>query len=208
MVNTWDNKAHVFSSDPGEWSMVEFSKKFNIGSPPYKGELFWCGNGGRLLGFDLYNSACSRSFEIEQPIELRPMEFFDCVGLGVCLGCLRICQILVQSHICVWELKDYDSQGAGKWCLEHKASLKEFVSEKSLWPTQYVNQIIPLITVLGFHPIDGNILYLGIELKAVVCNLRKKTLEVFCNLSGDKHWSSMRSFLNYVLPSWPTLIPS
>ena len=154
---------------------MEFSKKFNIGSPPYKGELFWCGNGGRLLGFDLYNSTCSRSFEIEQPIELGPMEFFDCVGLGVCLGCLRICQILVQSHICVWELKDYDSQGAGKWCLEHKASLKEFVSEKSLWPTQYVNQIIPLITVLGFHPIDGNILYLGIELKAVVCNLRKKS---------------------------------
>ncbi|KAK7850026.1 hypothetical protein CFP56_001802 [Quercus suber] len=129
------------------------------------------------------------------------MEIFDCVGLRVCLGCLRICQILVQSHICVWELKDYDSQGGGKWCLEHKV--------KSLWLTQYVNQNIPVITVLGFHPIDdGSILYLGIELKAVVCNLRKKTLEVFCNFPGDKHWSSMRSFLNYVLPSWPTLIPS
>lgn len=57
--------------------------------------------------------------------------------------------------------------------------LKEFVSEKSLWLIQYVNQNIPLITMLGFHPIDGKILYLGIELKAVVCNLRKKTLEVF-----------------------------
>ena len=119
MVNTWDNEAHIFSYDPGEWSVVEFSKKFNIGSPPnsavpYKGELFWCGNGGRLLGFDLYNSTCTRSFEIEQPIELGPTEIFDCVGLVVCLGCLRICQILVQSHICVWELKDYDSQGGGK----------------------------------------------------------------------------------------------
>ena len=86
--------------------------------------------------------------------------------------------------------------------------LKEFVSEKSLWLIQYVNQNIPLITMLGFHSIDGKILYLGIELKAVVCNLRKKTLEVFCNFPDDKHWSSMHSFLNYVLPSWPTLIHS
>lgn len=53
--------------------------------------------------------------------------FTDSLGLGVCHGCLRICQILVQSHVGIWELKDYDNEGGGKWCLEHKVSVNQFV---------------------------------------------------------------------------------
>ena len=181
----WEFKAHTFSSDTAERSVMGFSEEFQFaGFPfnsalPYKGLLFWCSTSGSLLAFDPYKSICRRTFVIEKPKEWEPMVFTDSLGLGVCHGCLRICQILVQSHVGIWELKDYDNEGGGKWCLEHKVSVNQFVSEKSSWLTQYVHRINFVHDFIGFHPIDGDIMYLAIESNVVVCNLRRKTLEVF-----------------------------
>ncbi|XP_075665911.1 F-box protein At3g28330-like [Castanea sativa] len=217
MLKIWDCEAHIFSSDTGKWSVVGYSKEFQVApfpssAVPYKGLLFWCGTNGRLLAFDLYNSTGSRCFDIEapieweqlmnQPIERGLMKFIDC--LGVCQGCLKLCQIIVQSHICVWEYKDYDNKGGGEWCLQHKVSLKEFVSEKSLW--LLLTQSF-FITVLGFHHINGDILYLGIKSKVLICNLRRKTLELYCYFPLANHYSVSDAF-NFVLPCWPAPIPS
>uniref|UniRef100_A0A7N2LTW7 F-box protein At3g26010-like beta-propeller domain-containing protein n=2 Tax=Quercus lobata TaxID=97700 RepID=A0A7N2LTW7_QUELO len=219
MLKVWASEAHIFSSDTGRWSVVGYSKEFQVARFPssavsYKGLLLWCGTNGRLLAFDLYNSTGSRCFEIEQPIEweqlmkqpieLGRMNFIDCLGLGVSQGCLKICQIIVQSHICVWKFKDYYNKGGGEWCLQHKVSLKEFVSEKSLW--LLLTQSF-FITVLGFHSINGDILYLGIRSKVLICNLRRKTLELYCNAPEANHYAASFAF-NSVLPCWPTPIPS
>ena len=219
MLKVWNSKAHIFSSDTGKLSVMEYSKEFQVArfpssAVPYKGLLLWSGTNGRLLAFDLYNSTGSRCFEIEQPIEWEQqmkqpiergrMKFIDCLGLGVCQGCLKICQIIVQSHICVWKFKDYYNKGGGEWCLQHKVSLKEFVSEKSLW--LLLTQSF-FITVLGFHPINGDILYLGIRSKVLICNLRRKTLELYCYFPEGNHYAVSNAF-NCVLPCWPTPIPS
>jgi len=219
MLKVWASEAHIFSSDTGRWSVVGYSKEFQVARFPssavsYKGLLLWCGTNGRLLAFDLYNSTGSRCFEIEQPIEweqlmkqpieLGRMNFIDCLGFGVSQGCLKICQIIVQSHICVWKFKDYYNKGGGEWCLQHKVSLKEFVSEKSLW--LLLTQSF-FITVLGFHSINGDILYLGIRSKVLICNLRRKTLELYCNVPEANHYAASFAF-NSVLPCWPTPIPS
>ena len=50
--------------------------------------------------------------------------------------------------------------------------------KKSPWLTQYVSKKFPFVTVLAFHPNDGDILYLVIEMKVALCNLRCKTLSL------------------------------
>lgn len=99
----------------------------------------------------------------------------------MCQGCLRICQISLRfrlgSILRVWEFKDYDNEGGGKWFLEHAVFFNQLVSKQSPWLTQYVPLKFPFVTVLAFHPNDGDILV--IEMKVVLCNLRSKTMEVF-----------------------------
>lgn len=54
-------------SGPGGFELYQFP----FAEVPYKGLLFWCGEGGHLLGFDPYNnSRFCHSVEIEGPVEL------------------------------------------------------------------------------------------------------------------------------------------
>lgn len=54
-------------SGPGGFELYQFP----FPAVPYKGLLFWCGEGGHLLGFDPYNnSRFCHSVEIEGPVEL------------------------------------------------------------------------------------------------------------------------------------------
>ncbi|KAF3969690.1 hypothetical protein CMV_006549 [Castanea mollissima] len=209
-------KVFIFSSNTREWSesMVLCPEGFELThfafcAVPYKSLLFWCSNSGRLLGIDPYNTRCCRSFE--QPIGWELDKETDC--FGVCRGCLRICQISMfytrfSSILRIWELKDYDNEGGGKWYLEHEVSVNQLVSKKSPWLTEHVQQKYPLPLVLAFHPNDGDILYLAIELKVLLCNLRSKTVEVFCDIPHDPDtWNEKCNIINFVLPSWPTPIP-
>ena len=48
---------------------------------------------------------------------------------------------------------------------------------------------------IGFHPIDGDIMYLAIESNFVVCNLRRKTLKVlFFFFFFPWHWTLFHSW--------------
>ena len=182
---------------------------FALCAVPYKSLLFWCSNSGRLLGIDPYNTRCCRSFE--QPIGWELDKETDC--FGVCRGYLRICQISMfytrfSCILRIWELKDYDNEGGGKWYLEHEVSVNQLVSKKSPWLNEHVQQKYPLPLVLAFHPNDGDILYLAIELKVLLCNLRSKTVEVFCDIPHDPDtWNDKCNIINFVLPSWPTPNP-
>ncbi|XP_075665657.1 F-box protein At5g07610-like [Castanea sativa] len=210
-------KVHIFSSDTSKWSesvvLVPDQKGFELyqypfPAVPYKGLLFWCGTGGRLLGFDPYNNGrCCHSFVIEGPVELATS--IDC--FGVSQGCLRISKIAFPG-LClrIWELKDYDSDnngGRGKWCLKHKVYNYEMVSEK--WLIKYVDRNYKKVSVLAFHPNDGDIVYLLIQSKVVLCNLQSNTMEVFCDIPQIVPYNVFKPLaLTFVLPSWPTPIPS
>ncbi|XP_050290472.1 putative F-box protein At2g19630 [Quercus robur] len=126
---------------------------------------------------------------------------FWCSNSGRLLG-------IDPSILRIWELKDYDNEGGGKWYLEHEVSVNQLVSKKSPWLTEDVQQKYPLFLVLAFHPNDGDILYLAIELKVLLCNLRSKTVEVFCDVPHDPDTRNGKcNIINFVLPSWPTPIP-
>ncbi|XP_030969776.1 putative F-box/kelch-repeat protein At1g15680 [Quercus lobata] len=222
---------HVFSSDTGEWgdsvvlcppNLGEFRWSLtSIHTVPCKGLLFWPIGGGRLLGFDPFhinNSNSSTCCVIEQPVEFEPFHEINCLGL--CHGCLRTCQVSGNAHtgLRVWELKDFDNENngsgaGGKWCLKHELCFSQMVSEKSPSLTEYINDriwIIPLdISVLAFHPNDGDIMYLLIQSEVVICNLQSRTLEVFCDINHSEHgFFTTPNTLTFVLPSWPTPIPS
>ena len=83
--------------------------------------------------------------------------------------------------------------------------LKKKKKKKSPWLTQYVSQKFPFVTVLAFHPNDGDILYLVIEMKVALCNLRCKTIKVFCDIPHG--YEDKCTIINFVLPCWPTPIP-
>lgn len=179
-------KIHMFSSYTSEWGELEMPLPalegfelchFPMSAVSYKGLLFCCGIVSRLLAFDPYNARSCRL--IDKPIEFESQGGTDCVG--VCQGCLRICQISLRfrlgSILRVWVFKDYDNEGGGKWFLEHAVFFNQLVSKQSPWLTQYVPLKFPFVTVLAFHPNDGDILV--IEMKVVLCNLRSKTMEVF-----------------------------
>ena len=202
----------MFSSNTSEWSELEpllpALEGFELCPFPrpavsYKGLLLCPGTGGRLLAFDLYNARSCRL--IEKPIEYESHGGTDCVG--VCQGCLRICQISLWfrlgSVLRVWEFKD--NEGGGKWFLEHEVFINQLVSKKSPWLTQYVPLKFPFVTVLAFHPNDGDILYLVIEMKVALCNLRCKTIKVFCDIPHG--YEDKCTIINFVLPCWPTPIP-
>ncbi|KAK7846127.1 hypothetical protein CFP56_008321 [Quercus suber] len=167
-----------------------------------------CKWGGRLLGFDPYNNGrCCHSFVIEGPVELATN--IDC--FGVSQGCLRISQIAFPgSRLEIWELNYYDidnNGGRGKWLLKHEVYINEMVSEK--WLMKYVSQNYDEVSVLAFHPNDGDIVYLLIQSKVVLCNLQSRTMEVFCDIPQIVPYNVFTPLaLTFVLPSWPTPIPS
>ena len=224
-------KVHIFSSDTGEWSDSVvlcppnlYGFNFSIialPTIPYKGFLFWSIDGGHLLGFDPYNSA---SCVIEKPVQLEQGRNLDCLGL--CHGCLRTSQVSGSPHcnehpcLRIWDLVGFDNNNnnngggagagtGGKWCLKHELYFNQMVSEKSPWLTQYVTTMFPSVSVLAFHPNDANVVYLMIQSKVVFCNLQSRTLEVFCHVPQREHAHYFTYHpLSFVLPSWPTPIPS
>uniref|UniRef100_A0A7N2LKP0 Uncharacterized protein n=1 Tax=Quercus lobata TaxID=97700 RepID=A0A7N2LKP0_QUELO len=136
-----------------------------------------------LVGFDPYNSICSRFFQ--EPQELDPYHRIRPLGLNDC---------------------DKDERGGGgKWCLENQLYFNQIVSERSPWLSKYVMEKNPYLLVLAYHPNDRDITYLMIDFKVALCNLRRKTLEVVCDFP-DYHPSY--NVFNFVLPCWPTPIHS
>nr|POE57366.1 hypothetical protein CFP56_47992 [Quercus suber] len=207
-------KVDIFSSDTGKWSKsVVFCPQgfwlgiFTFVGVPYNGLLFWWSLNERLVGFDPYTSKCCRVFD--KPIELEPSRV---ERLVVCHGALRICQLLgypynfANPKLRVWELKDYDK--GGKWCLEHEVYFNQMVSKKSPWLTKYLTNRILYVVVLAYHPYDRDIVYVKIQNKVVSFNMKRKILEVVCDIPLTHLFYNGCNVFNFVLPCWPTPIPS
>ena len=107
----------------------------------------------------------------------------------------------------VWELNDCDKdeRGGGKWCLEEQLWFNQIVTEKSPSLSKYVLTKNPYLLVLAYHLNDRDVVYLMIDFKVVLCNLRRETLEVVRDFPD--HQPSYNVF-NFVLPYWPTPIHS
>ena len=72
-------------------------------------------------------------------------EKIDC--FKPCQVCLRICQISmfytrISSILRVWEFKDYDNEGGGKWCLEQPIGLKQ-ISMAPIYDKYSTNILLP-----------------------------------------------------------------
>ena len=204
----------IFSSDTGKWTQsVGLCPQgfqldvFAFPGVPYKDLLFWWSSTDCLVGFDPNTSKCCQFFE--KPGELNPSHGIE--RLGVCHGTLRICQIsgypyeVADPCLRVWELKDYDE--GGKWNLEHELYFDKMVSEKSPWLTEYLSKKYPTVAVLAYHPNDREVVYLMIKFKVVFCNLRRKTLEVVCDIPTADYFYHGCNVFTFVLPCWPTPIP-
>ncbi|GMY37234.1 putative F-box protein At1g71320 [Fagus crenata] len=223
-------RVHIFSSETFEWSesVVLCPEGFIPSSlvypsVPYKGLLFWCDFKSCLFGFDPYNIRCCRFFAFPENwnsfLRSGPKDYH----LGVCRGCLRIGIIsgiiskgseskeFPINLIRVWELKDYNDTGGGKWSLEHKVYVNQMVSEKSPWLPQYVMENYSDYGVQEHHPNDGDIMYLLVKPLVLLCNLRSRTLEIICdlpyhNVDLPHHTVDPCELLNFELPCWPTTI--
>ena len=183
-----ETKVEIFASETGKWSnsVLPCPGNFDRRGVPYKNLLFWWDSeGGRLIWFDPYNSDCCGFFE--HPEKLDPFQGHVIKDpLGVCHGCLRLCQFLKnpQEGLRLWEIKDYDDKG-GKWYLEHEMYFNEMVSPKCPQLLQHIDRSSH--PMLAYHPKDKDIIYLilifwafpGSEQRMVIsCNMRTKTLEV------------------------------
>ncbi|KAL4625705.1 hypothetical protein ACB092_05G044700 [Castanea dentata] len=63
-------------------------------------------------------------------------------------------------------------------------------------------------SLLGFHPYDRDVVYLIIETMVVSLNLRRKTVEMVCDFQRPSPFYKALNVFNFVLPCWPTPIPS
>ena len=74
-------------------------------------------------------------------------------------------------------------------------------SEISPWLTEYVDNrnwpVPPVISVLAFHPNDGDIMYLLIQSKVVLCNLQQNP--------GSLLWYSSQRKQSYICPQYLSL---
>ncbi|GMY18853.1 F-box protein At3g26010-like [Fagus crenata] len=198
-------KVDMFSSDTCEWtkSLVSCPRRFDLSSfataaVVYKDLLFWWEiKSNRIVGCDPNNY---RFFELPVQME-HGIDYF-----GLCGGSLRICEIPGQedpSLLRVWVLKDF-VKNEDKWCLEHEVYFNQMTWKNSTWLTEYVKS--PYLQVFAYHPNDGDILYLVIKSRIVLCNLQRKTLEMLHDFPMLAHVCARAH--TSVLPWWPTPIPS
>ena len=127
----------------------------------------------------------------------------------------------------LWELKDYDDNGGGKWCLEHEMHFDEMVLEKYPQLRQYINSEYCSM-VVAYHPNDRDVVYLIIkflkswthgnnvqQLMVISCNMRRKTLEVIYDnpfTPGIRNrvisYRNLFDVFTFVHMWWPTPISS
>ena len=208
-------KVYIFSSDTGKWSesIVSCPPGFHFtdyahsyAGVPYQGLLFWWSLDGHLVGFDPYTSKCRRV--IYKPEDFAPNHRIQ--RLGVCNGALRICQLAVagppyaDDGLLVWELKDHDKEC--KWSLEHKVYFNQMGAENP-GLTECLKHI-SIESLLGYHPYDRDVVYLILATMVVSLNLRRKTVEMVCDFQRPSPFYKAVNVFDFVLPCWPTPIPS
>ncbi|XP_031115601.1 uncharacterized protein LOC116019503 isoform X2 [Ipomoea triloba] len=161
----FDFKAHLFSSEKGEWKSVvisspraiRFRVRYSATLVPYKGMLHWLIS-GVVLVYDPYN--CPETFcrVIDTPADIDNMmagvsereQRFRTMGLFQ--DRLRVTHVW-RSVYYIWELEDYNM---GKWSLVHKISCRA-TAISGLWSLpNHPPNLDPKTRDTGFSYIDGN----------------------------------------------------
>ncbi|KAK0576726.1 hypothetical protein LWI29_022412 [Acer saccharum] len=216
----------IFCSETGEWS------KSIVSSPdrrvsffhrsdhmvPYKGILHWIDEDGEaIVAYDPLNDP-KRCRIIDSPL-YNGRDYVTVERLGVSGGRLRVLQFVnlfpfrqcLGSKLCVWEMEDYYS---GKWgSPEDQVCLNEVVvpeEEEESCLAELMKGFQHRVSLLGLHPYDTDVVYLGLSGLVVICNVSTQTLRELCKadqLGMFGHGSRIGSVIPLVHPWWPTPVP-
>ncbi|KAL5848023.1 hypothetical protein ACOSQ3_011547 [Xanthoceras sorbifolium] len=207
----------IFSSETGEWSeskvlsprRVSFCRRSG-NMVPYNRILHWMDeDGDAIVAYDPLNDP-TRCRIIDSPI-YNGREYVARELLGVSGGRLRVLQLVswfpfrdwLGSKLCVWELEDYCS---GRWGLpEDQVWLNEVVIPEEEDPelAKLTQGAQPPVSLLGCHPDDLEVVYLGLPGRVVSCNVSTLTLREVRKLNRNNILRHS-SIFPLVHPWWPT----
>lgn len=164
----FEMELYVFSSETGSWKRVVMIIPDGFAFAPhwllsfsYGGSLYFMGRTS-IFVFDPYTNTRDT---LNYPLEADSMNIMSFGFLGISCGCLRIADI-GQNNLRVWELVEKNH-----WDLLHSIDISKKMSKK--FCGNYYKK------VAGFHPYDGDIVYLHSYADGVfICNLRTDTFEV------------------------------
>nr|GMD16397.1 putative F-box protein At3g23950 [Ipomoea batatas] len=204
-------KAQVFSSENWQWRTLVVSSPLTleqhiggISLVAYRGMLHWL-NGDCIVVYDPLNTPQRFSRIIHLPAQLRTFDIsrFNC--FGVSLGCLRVTGVLGENIVNpdpvldVWELEDYDS---GLWNLVHKIRLKSLIHNGLLGSVQ---SELWYLSVISFHPENGDIIYLRLNSEVVLVNMKNRIIERFYLMDDMAEFGWADAF-HLVDQWWPTAL--
>ena len=164
----FDIKVDIFSSKKGQWEHIfmYFLDSFTfcphrLLSCSYSGGLYFMGK----TNIFVFNPYTTGRYTIDYPLEVDSTNITSFGFLGISCGSLRIADIR-QNDLRVWKLV-----GKNHWDLVHRIDLSTKLPQKFCANYQK--------SVGGFHPYDGDIVYLHSYAEGVfVCNLRDEKFEV------------------------------
>lgn len=193
----------VFCSSSGDWSKFSITvpSKFDFVITYWgqrgqhvticNGMLFWTHS--MIVGYDPFNNPNQCEF-IEFPDEL-------CSSNYICItnvqGYIRLysANMTSTSTLSVWDLTDYENR---IW------SKKYFVDlDRVDWTTISSNPTPTKISIKGFNPFDGDVVYLLLFHHFVAVNLTKKTVQSIANFESECKCVFLSRIFIYVSPSWP-----
>ncbi|BFG24404.1 hypothetical protein CerSpe_106780 [Prunus speciosa] len=215
----------IFSFETGKWSELVVSSPRGISYDyldamafPYNGVLYWSGHDYGyflVLGLDPFNDNSSTStssgssnggdiidHKCRFVVFAMPVaDHFVVECLGVCGGLLRMCDFDTDTKtLFVWDLKrqdhDYMVKGAGELCLS-KHNVYSF--DQDMYPDD-----ARVVERLSFDPNNDDIFYLYVDADVIMCNIRTRKWSKIV----EKRKLNNFYFFPFILPWWPTPVPS
>ncbi|KAJ4833387.1 hypothetical protein Tsubulata_032967 [Turnera subulata] len=189
----------IFTSSTGEWWRSRRVMSCKAGSCFYPRDEMVCCN--RILYWDSCPSTVIVQYDpykvpppdecsyINLPPEYKRKSTLSSLCMGVNQGRILICDhYLCQRPLCIWELQDCTTSS---WCLKHKFVLDSVLN-------------VPHVrcSILAFHPIDGDIVFLKRLRGDSVISLNMRTKQVSLSIRG--HGERAYPFF---LPWWQTRLP-
>nr|XP_028964160.1 F-box protein At5g49610-like [Malus domestica] len=201
-------KVEIFSSETGKWRELVVSSPQGIIYDTldymafvYNGVLYWSGHRDGcflVLGLDPFaDQECSFTV-FDYPED----ENFVVECPSVSGGVVRMSDFHRDTRtLYVWDLKEQDddsvAEGGSKLCLSKQ---EVYSLDQEMYPDD-----AQVVQRLNFDPNDEDIFYLEVDGDIIMCNIRtRKWSKIVENTTLDQPlW-----FYLFVLPWWPTPIPS
>ncbi|KAG5537644.1 hypothetical protein RHGRI_024931 [Rhododendron griersonianum] len=206
-----DLSLEIFSSETGEWTdfVISWHK-------PVFGCFFLCDSAVVCNGMLHWRNVYLHDIFAYDPNKTANYQEFRTIPLpkeclngalvhlfGESQGHLRYAEFH-EGTFRVWELEEYSS---GEWGLVHKFAQSELVvREDPNLPKFKTRNSRRFITMLAFHPIEGDVMFLDWHGRIFECNMRSRSLKWLCSLA-ERTASIHRTIFPYVLPWWPLSLP-